>query len=332
MSAARRSLLVSFGERYTALLIGTAGTMIIARLLPPAEIGVFSIGAVLVGLAQALRDFGVGQYVVSAPALERAQLRAALGVSLLAAWSLAALVAVLAAPMAVFYGEPRLQDVMRLLAINFVLVPFTSLTLSCLRRQLRMSAIYLINTSHSLTQLTCTVWLATRGFGCLSLAWGTVAAAMVAIVVSLPLRPAGLPWLPSWRGARAVLEFGMYATGGNLIDEAGVAAPDLVIGKLLGPESVAMFGKAQALLNLFNQAVTSAISPVLLPLFAADARAGRDPRHGYLTTVACVTAVAWPFFYIAGLAGVARPPARVRRAMGLRCAVDTHHVLLRSAV
>ena len=301
MSGTRRSLLVSFGERYTALLIGTAGTMIIARMLPPAEIGVFSIGAVLVALAQVVRDFGVGQYVVSARTLERAQLRAALGVSLLAAWLLAALVAVLAAPMAAFYGEPRVADVMRLLAVNFMLVPFTSLTLSCLRRELRMAAIYTINTSHSLAQLSCTVWLAARGYGCLSLAWGTVGAALVAIAVSIPLRPADLPWLPSLRGARDVLGFGMYATGGNLIDEAGVGAPDLIIGKLLGPGPVAIFGKAQALLNLFNQAVTSAISPVLLPLFAAQAREGRDPRQDYLLTVACVTAVAWPFFTLLGL-------------------------------
>jgi O-antigen/teichoic acid export membrane protein len=98
-----------------------------------------------------------------------------------------------------------------------------------------------------------------------------------------------------------VVGFGAYATGGNVIDEAGVAAPDLIVGKLLGPESVALLGKAQALLNLFNQAVTSAISPVLLPLFAAQAREGGDPRAGYLVTVACMTAVAWPFFTLLGL-------------------------------
>jgi O-antigen/teichoic acid export membrane protein len=300
MRSARHSLLVSFGERYTLLLIGIAGTMVIARILPPSEIGVFSIGAVLVGLAQVLRDFGVGQYVVAAKTLSQEQLRAALGVAVGSAWTLALLVVSLSGVMAEFYGQPRLRDIMRLLAVNFLLVPFTALTLSYLRRQLRVSAIYLINTTHSLVQLVSTVWLAALGHGCLSLAWGTVTAAVAALLVSLPLRPVELPWLPRLRGVRAVLGFGFYATGGNVVDEAGVAAPDLIIGKLLDAEAVATFGKAQALLNLFSQAVTSAISPVILPMFAGQARDGRDLRAGYLLTVSCMTAVAWPFFALLG--------------------------------
>jgi O-antigen/teichoic acid export membrane protein len=300
MPSTRRSLLLSFGERYTLLSIGVIGTMVIARMLPPSEIGIFSIGAVLVGVAQVLRDFGVGQYIVASKALTTTQLRAALGVSVASAWTLALLVAAISGPMAVFYGQPPLRGVMRLLAVNFLLVPFAAMTLSYLRRQLRFSAIYLINTTHAATQLACTVWLAARGHGCLSLAWGTVAAAIAALLVSLPLRPAELPWIPRLRGARAVLAFGLYATGGNVIDEAGVAAPDLIIGKLLGAEGVAIFGKAQALLNLFSQAVTSAVSPVLLPMFAGQCREGKDPRTGYLLTVSCITAIAWPFFAVLG--------------------------------
>jgi O-antigen/teichoic acid export membrane protein len=301
MISVRRALLVSFGERYTLLLMGVAGTMVIARILPPSEIGIFSIGAVLVGLAQVLRDFGVGQYVVGSRTLTLEQLRAALGVAVGSAWTLALLVALLSGVMADFYGQPRLRDVMRLLAANFLLVPFTALTLSYLRRQLRVAAICFINTTHSLVQLLSTVWLAMLGHGCLSLAGGTVVAAVAALLVSLPLRPVELPWLPRLRGARAVLGFGFYATGGNIIDEAGVAAPDLIIGKLLDAEAVATFGKAQALLNLFSQAVTSAVSPVILPMFAGQARDGRDLRANYLLTVSCMTAIAWPFFTLLGM-------------------------------
>lgn len=301
MDSPRRALLLSFAERYTALLIATVGSMVIARLLTPADIGIYSIGVVLAGLAQVLRDFGVGQYLVASRTLERTQLRAALAVALLAAWSLGGLVLLASGPVAAFYGHPVLRDVLRLLALNFLLLPFTSLALSCLRRSLRLPAIYLINTSHALTQLLCTIWLAARGHGCLSLAWGTVAASLAAFLVSLPLRPRELPWLPSLHGMREVLGFGAYATGGNLIDEAGVAAPDLIVGKVLGAADVAIFGKAQALLNLFSQVVTSAISPVLLPLFALQARAGNDLRRSYLLTVSCMTAAAWPFFTLLGL-------------------------------
>lgn len=299
--ATRTSLLFSFGERYTVLLLGVAGGMILSRLLTPAEIGVYSIGAVLVGLAQAVRDFGVGQYLVQEQALSAAKFRAALATSVAVAWLLAALVLLGAAPLARFYREARLEAVLQLLSINFLLIPFSSLTLPLLRRQMRFAALYAINAANSLANLLVAVTLAVLGWSYLSLAWGAVAGSVAALLVSLLVRPPGLPWLPGLKGMRGVLAFGALSTGGGLVDEAGVAAPELIVGKMLGVESVALFSKAQGLLNVFHQAITSAISPVVFPLFAARARDGGDPRPAYLATVGYLTALAWPFCLFVGL-------------------------------
>lgn len=298
MGSTRLSLLFSFAEKYTLLVLGIAGTMALARLLTPAEIGVYAVGAVLVGMAQVVRDFGVGQYLIQEAQLDREKARAALSVSLFVAWTLAALVWLAGAPVAAFYGDARLQGVLRLLSLNFLLIPFSSLTLSLLRRQLRFSAIFTINAAHGVTQLLVSVTLALRGFGYLSLVYAAVAATVAALLASLCLRPASLPWLPGCKGVRRVLAFGALSTGGGLVDEAGVAAPDLIIGKMIDIGSVGIFGKAQGALNIFNQAITSAISPVVFPLFAARARDGGDVRRAYLATVTYMTALAWPFFTV----------------------------------
>lgn len=301
MDSTRRSLLFSFAEKYTSLLLATAASMLVARMLTPADIGIYAIGAVLAGLAQVLRDFGVGQYVVAARELTREHLRAALAVSLTAGWSLAALIAIGSEALARFYGVPQLRPVLLLLALNFALVPYTALTLAWLRRALHWRAVFCINTSHALTQCLVSVTLAMQGYGCTGLAMATLSAGLAALAASLLFRPHGLPWLPRWRGMRAVLRFGAYATGGNIIDEAGVAAPELIIGRLLGSAEVALFGKAQSLLNLFSYGIGSAVSPVLLPLFAAQARQGGDLRQCYLQTVRYMTALAWPFFCLLGI-------------------------------
>lgn len=292
----RTSLLYSFAEKYTLLLLNIVGSMVIARLLTPAEIGLYAVGAVLVGLVQALRDFGVGQYLVQDKELNRQTLRAALALSMMVAWLLAALVLLASAPLARLYHEARLEQVMRLLAINFVLLPFTSLSLPLLRRQMRFPAIFGINVTSSATNLLVSVALALLGFSYLSLALAAVAGNCAGLLAGLWLRPAGLPWLPALRGVRKLLSFGALSTGGGLIDEAGVAAPDLIIGKMLDVAAVAVFGKAVGLLGVFNQAITSAVSPVVFPLYAQQARDGGDVRRAYLTTVSYITALSWPFF------------------------------------
>jgi O-antigen/teichoic acid export membrane protein len=299
--AVRWSFLFSFAEKYTLLVLGMAGAMVVSRLLTPAEIGVYSVGAVLAGLAQVVRDFGVGPYVIQEKELTTDKLRAALSTSLMVSWLLAAVVALSSGIAADFYREPRLRTVLRLLAINFVLIPFSSVTLPYLRRHLRFYAIYTINAVNSLAQLICTVSLAWLGMGYLSLVWGAVGGALAGLLASLCFRPRSLPWLPGRRGLRQILSFGALSTAGGMVDEIGVAAPDLIIGKLIGVAEVGMFGKAMGVLNVFNQLVTSAISPVIFPLFSAQVRAGHDLQQAYLRTAAYMSGLAWPFFGVLGI-------------------------------
>ncbi|MGV7206264.1 oligosaccharide flippase family protein [Oxalobacteraceae bacterium A2-2] len=315
MSAARAlrlSLGYSFAEKYTGLVLNLAGAMLLSRMLTPDQIGVYSIAAVLAGMAQVLRDLGVGQYLVQARVLDRATLRAALGVSLAVAWLLAVLLAAAAPLLAACYHEPRLAPALQLLAANFLMIPFSAVTLACLRRALRFHAVYAVNTSYALAQLGCGVFLAWRGYGYLSLPCAALAATVASTLVCACLRPAELSWLPGWRGGRHILRFGGYAAAGALVDEAGVAAPDLIVGKLIGVAEAAMFGKAVGVLNMFNQLVTSAVAPVLLPLFALRARQGSGLSEAYLHTAACMTGVAWPFFAVVAVAA----PELVRMLYG----------------
>jgi O-antigen/teichoic acid export membrane protein len=289
-------LLFSFCEKYTQLLVNTASTVVLARLLTPAEVGVYAIGAVLAGLVQVLRDFGVGAYVIQEKQLTTQKLRAALTVSILLAWTLAALVLAGSGPAARFYQAPQVQTVLQILSITFLLIPFSAVVLPALRRQMRFFAIFMISTCQCATQMACAIILAVLGWGALSLAWGAVAGAVATLLVTLLYRPRDMPWLPGWCGAREIITFGSLATAGTLIDEAGVAAPDLIIGKMSGMVEVGLYGKAMGVINVFNQLVTAAVSPVIFPLFSAQARLGRDLRQAYLITASYMSALAWPFF------------------------------------
>lgn len=304
MTGTRVSLLFSFAEKYVLLATAIAGTMVLARLLTPEETGIYSVAAVLVGVAQVVRDFGVGQYVIQAARLDTAALRAALATSYLLSAALGLLTAGASGAIAAFYGEPGLQQVMLLLSLNFLLIPFMSVTLPLLRREMRFGAVCTINMVSGTCAMAVSVLLAWHGFSYASMAWGALAGSLAGLLASLPLRPPGMPWLPSRKGMREVFAFGLFSTGGTLVDEAGMAAPDLIIGKLVGMEGAGLFSKAQAVLAVFRQAVLGAVSPVLLPLYSARAREGEGANQAFLATVSYLTACAWPFAAFAGIAAL----------------------------
>lgn len=301
MRGVARNFAFGFAEKYLQAALALASSIILARLLSPSEIGVYSIAAVLTGLAQVFRDLGTGQLLVARRELSTVEQRALLSISVAMGWSLAVLLAGLAEPLGAFYRQPDLAQVLRILALNFVLVPFSSQITAMLRREMHASALLMVSASYCSTQFAATIALAAGGLGPCALAWGSFAATFAGLLVALARQPAGMAWRPGLQGIRALVRPGGLAVAGNAIDEIGVVAPDLIAGKLLGAEQVALLGKAQSVLSLFNQAVTSAVSPVIFPLFARHAREGGDPLQAYVSAAACMTALSWPFFLFAGL-------------------------------
>ena len=90
MASIRKALSLSFASKYSSLAIHTVAIMVLARLLTPAEIGVYSVGAAVVALAHVLRDFGVGNYLIQEKELTQDRIRTAFGVALVIAWVMAA--------------------------------------------------------------------------------------------------------------------------------------------------------------------------------------------------------------------------------------------------
>ncbi len=301
MRGIARNFAFGFAEKYMLAGLALASSVILARLLSPAEIGVYSIAAVLTGLAQVFRDLGTGQLLVARRELSSQEQRALFTIALAMGWGLALVLAALAEPLAKFYCQPELRTVLRILLLNFLLVPFSSQVIAMLRREMRASALFTVSASYGLVQFLATIAFASSRMGPSALAWGSFAATLASCVAALVLQPPGMAWRPAWQGVRELARPGGLAVTGNAIDEIGVVAPDLVAGKILGAEEVALLGKAQSVLALFNQAVTSAVSPVIFPLFAKHAREGGDPVHAYLAAAACITALSWPFFLYAGL-------------------------------
>lgn len=296
VATVRRSLLISFAENYSVLVITFISTIIVSRLLTPRELGIFSVGAVIVGMAHIVRDFGVGQYLIQEKNLTTDKIRAAFGLTLVIAWGLAAILALLSLPLARVYNEPGLKYVIWVLAANFLLIPFGSITMAYLRREMIFTPLYWIKVVSALVHSIAFVAFALWGLGYMSPAWAAMAGIFATVGMTFWWRPKELPLFPGLKEIRSVLRFGSIASSSSVVGEINSASPDLIIGKVLSMEAVGIFGKAMALLQLFSRLIMTSIWPVVLPHFAAQSRTGQDMKESFLRTVSYVTGVAWPFF------------------------------------
>jgi O-antigen/teichoic acid export membrane protein len=297
----RRSLVLSFSDRYIRLVLQVTGVAILARLLTPQDYGVFTIGMVVVSMTQALRDFGVISYVMQEKDLTNDRVRTAHGVSLLIGCAAAAIIAGGSGWIADFYANDGVRRVLLVLSGNFLLLPLGSIVLALLRREMNFTALFYINIAASLLNNGVAVALAFLGAGYMSMAWGSLASASGICVLGAMLRPRRYSLLPSLVEWRRIASFGVVASAGILVGEIGQRTPQLVIGRFLGVQALGIYGRASGLVAIFNEVVTTAVAPVAVSAFALQHRSGAGLKHEFLRAVALLTGIALPFFAFVGI-------------------------------
>lgn len=294
MSQIRKALALTFlsTNGATAVLFGV--TLVLARLLSPEQIGIFSITAVAVSIAQLFRDFGVASYLQHEAELTRAKVATAFGVLLASSWMIAVLVYLTSGPLARFYGESGVQDVMQVLALGFVFIPFGAVTHNLLTRDYRAKEQAYVRVAGTAAYAITSIGLAMTGHGYMSMAWANLVNIIVTALAYLPFRPSIAPLWPSLRGWRHVVNFGAAATLGNSANALNNALPDIVLGKISGPHDVGLLSRATGITNLLNQIIGPTVSYAVLPLLSRVHHSGQALSGHIARATSYITGLMWP--------------------------------------
>lgn len=302
VTAVRQSLWISLADSYLGLVLRLVGTVIIARLLTPAEIGILAVAAVFSGLASMFRDFGVAEYMIQEKDLTARKIAATLTVNIIVSWLMAAAMFFGSSLAADFYKTPGVGEVMRVQAISFLLVPFGAVTMAYFRRELNFRPLFICNILGNLTGFVVSVSMVLLGFSYMSLAWSTVASIVVTVGGSLWFRPSHFPRWPGWSGVEEVFHFGKYVGSAYILGVLGKGAPEMIIGRVLGMTEVALFSRAGGLIEMFQRMALRPVIFVCMPYFAQNDREQGEIAAAYVKSVSYLTAVGWPFLAFMGIA------------------------------
>lgn len=297
MASIRKGLAWSFVERYTLIALSLVSYVLIARLLTPSEIGLYSVTAALIGIAQVIRDFGVGNYIIQERDLDRDRLETAYGVSLIAGVATCTIMNGCAPLIARFYSEAKMVGVIQILSINILILPFSTIALGMHRRLMRFDVILLANLLGGVVGVATTIFFATIKLGAVSLAGGIVACNLTTSVCAwVKLPEAARPRRPRLVQWRVIFAYGRQSTTAGAAVAVAMDINDTVVGKLLGFTPAAILSRGMGIMYLFQRDLLGAARNVALPAFAAANRGGNALEPMFVYTFSCVTAVGWSFY------------------------------------
>lgn len=321
----RSALAYSFTAKYAAFVMQFASSVAVARILSPREIGVYSVGAAVIMVAQTLRDFGTSNYLIQERELTDSRIRTAFTLTVTIATSMALLIWLLSDSIAVFYGEPDVAEVMKVMALNFALIPLGSVTLALLKRNMNFRATMFISIASTAVHSGTSVLLAAAGFGFISLAWAAVCGTATTVVGAAVASRRWIFTRPSVADFRRVIGFGFRSSSASIAAEAGHASPDLVLGKSLGMEATGLFGRALGFAQLFERLLQDVLKGVLLPYFAAEVRSGENVRAKVALAADNIASIMW--FVLSLAAILAEPSIQVIYGSQWTDAVPAAHLL-----
>lgn len=297
----RRAFLINFASSTGGAVMHFGVSLLLARLLGPAEMGVYALALAVVNVAQVFRDFGVSGWLQREPDLTPQKIRAALGLSCaVSALAAAALVAG-SGQLARHLGQPEVSTILRVLALGFLPVPFSAVMAALMLRDLAAARIAYVSRLGTSAYAVTAVGLAALGVGAMSLAWANLANVVVCSLAYVPLAPKGQSWWPACRNWGGILRFGAGSLMTQAMAALNQALPDLMLARLGSTTQVGLMGRANSAVNLFGTIAGMSINFGALAHLAQAHHRGAPLAPLLNRATALLTGAAWPVLALTGL-------------------------------
>lgn len=254
------------GGRAVSELVGFASTIVLARLISPAEFGTAVVALVVAALASVMVINSFASLLIQKPALEPGDAASAVTVNVVVGFALSVLVLVLAGPIASLTGSDS-PDLIRLVSPVCVLAGLNAVPAAMLSRRLDFRTLSIIDVIALAIRVGVSVGLAAGGAAGTAIVAGAVAGqAATTLGAMLVCRPPA-PHL-RWRAVRGLVSFGapnaasvMAFTGFQNIDYA-------VIGARLNPTQLAFYYRAFQYSVDYQSRISRILANMAFPVYS----------------------------------------------------------------
>ena len=291
------------------LLVQFASSVIIARLLTPYQVGVYTVALAVVTLVAAFQAFGLTGFLVRERELTPAVMRSVFTINACISLAFSAVICILSFGGAALLHEPGVRQVMLILSIIPIVGLFEFMPASMIERSAGFKTIAAIGMSRTVISQGLAVVLAVKGFSYMSIAYGQAAAAVFSVLAFNVVGREYIVLAPAFTEWRRLAKFGGQMLAISGVNLASDKLAETFLARVLGLSALGLFSRASNLNSLVWENVHLVTARVLFVDFADIRRSGNSLRERYMLVVTLSTALLWPAF--AGLAVISGPFIRL---------------------
>ena len=274
-------------------VLSWASTLVVVRLLTPADYGLVGMATLYLGLIRLVSEFGLGSAVLVLRDLTKSQIEQLNSFSLLFGLGGFALAGIAAIPFGAFLHAPALPAVIVASSTVSIISSLRSVPSALMQRDQLFKHLSSIDMARATVGVITVVVLALLGFGYWSLVWNEVLSAAAATGLTIWFRRTGFRW-PQLSALRSAMRFSGQVLVSRIAWYSYSNSDFLVAGRILGQAALGAYSLAWTLTNLPIDKVTTLVMTVASTFFSKAREDYAEVRRYLLVLTEGLAAIAFP--------------------------------------
>ncbi len=280
-----RNVIYNSLARGVTLTCQLLASMVIARNLSPADMGVVGFANIIIGFLSQFSDCGIGSAAIRRPHLEQNNLETAFTLKLILG-VLAFATALLIAPFArQFCDHPAVANVTRFLALNFLVSTIGFLPLVRLTREMNYRALVIPGVINAVVRCSLAVTLIWCGWKFWAVVMADVGANLAGNLAIQSVKKVPLGFRFDRQDASGFLRFGLPLLGTGILIYSIFSMDNFLVSAVIGIAALGYYALAFNWGSFVCSLLSGTVNNVLFPTFAAIQHDTVKLRRWYLKTV-----------------------------------------------
>lgn len=269
-------------------------TAILARLLTPNAFGVMGMIQTTIALINMMNQFGLAPAIIQGENLNQKRLSSLFWFNMIVGFIMTAIVFFSSNLIALFFNQPELEELLKLISMVFTIVSFSFIQQSLLKKEMKFKELFNINIIATISYGIITIVLALNGLGVKALVLGYISKNFIMTIIIIVF----YRWTPNlifdFKIIKDLLNFGIYVFGSSFLNYFKRNLDYLLIGKFLGSNALGYYTLAYKLMLVPVQKIGGVINSTFLPAFSEIKNNKVSIKKYYLNVLNLISLITFP--------------------------------------
>lgn len=303
-SKVKNGLKWTFVDQILSQVIFLVFSIFLARILTPSIFGIVSMVTIFSNFAALFIDLGFSAALIQKKEITQSHYSSVFWLNL-SIGILMYLIFYVSAPLiSLFYNQPELTLLIRVICLSFIVSSFASVQANILIKELHFKKKVIINWIAMLIGYALAFIMAYQGYG----VWSLVMMTLLTAILNSILYWFVSKWVPlfifEWKKVKELSHYGLNFLGEASVNYWSRNFDNFIIAKVLGSTDLGIYTRAYSLMLLPLRNVSTIITKVMFPAFSKKQDDIQVLKKYYLSIIQYIALITFPLMI--GLSIVSR--------------------------